>query len=318
MRSGHKSLEKFILLALILAVALAPVTVSAKSHGLKEAVETLRDDMVARQPNVLVYLYSYKDLMQDDVVRDDVFFAACSEKYATDYNTGAYLKSNVKSCDVATTKLSDDPERWKISFSNIQYRTTAEQEAEFDAQLQEVMKELNVWDERDYVKCRAIYDYITSHVEYDQPAYQAHLLGDDSEYDLAYTAYSALIDGKAVCQGYATLFYAMCKLAGLDVLMVDGIAQGKDGWGDHAWNMVKVDGYWYQCDPTWDSDPTLMGYKYFLKGTDTFKKHRLDLEYTQNDFLSDHIMPVNSYKNSVNENPVIRLVKRVKELLLGK
>ena len=179
------------------------------------------------------------------------------------------------------------------------------------------MAGLELEEKSEYERVSAIYDYITSHVIYDTEAYQAHLAGNDSDYDMAYTAYSALINGRAVCQGYATLFYAMCRYAGLEVLMVDGIALGQDGWGDHAWNMVRVDGYWYQADPTWDADPSFMGYRYFLKGTDTFKKHRLNLDYTQDAFISTHVMPVNSYKNAVNENPIIRLFKMLKELILG-
>ncbi len=309
---------KLIIPAMILVLALQPLPgVAASSQNLDDSVNKVRDAMVARQTGVQVYFYSWKDFMKDAAVRDELFYAACSEEHSDSYNTGAYLKSNVKSCDVSTQKIGEDPPRWKVTFRNIVYRTDAEQEAEFDAKLQEVMAQLDIQEASDYEKCSAIYDYITSHVTYDHDAYQAHLQGDDRGYDLAYTAYSALIHGKAVCQGYATLFYAMCRYAGLEVLMVDGIAQNDDGWGEHAWNLVRIDGYWYQADPTWDSESSVMGYRYFLQGTDTFKKHRLNLDYTQDSFTSTHIMPVNSYKNSLNENPLIRLFKKIKGILLG-
>ena len=318
MKPRNNGLQKFIILALVLALSASPMTIfAAGSQSLDSSVVKLRDAMVARQDVVQMYFYSWKDFRKDEAIRDELFYAACSEEYSNAYYTGAYLKSNVKSCEVSTEQISSDPPRWKVTFSNFVYRTTAEQEAEFDARLQEVMAELAIENETEYEKCRAIYDYITSHVTYDREAYQAHLQGDDSGYDLAYTAYSALIGGRAVCQGYATLFYAMCKCAGLNVLMVDGIAQGQDGWGEHAWNMVQIDGYWYQADSTWDSQRSAMGYKYFLQGTDTFKKHRLNLDYTQQSFVSAHVMPVNSYKNSINENPLIQLCKKIKELLLG-
>ena len=318
MRLRNNGLKKCIILALALILSASPAGVfAAGSQNVDSSVEKLRDAMVARQDSVQMYFYSWKDFKKDDAIRDELFYAACSEEHADSYNTGAYLKSNVKGCDVSTQQIASDPPRWKVTFSNFTYRTTLEQEAEFDAKLQEVMAGLDIENESEYGKCRAIYDYITSHVTYDHDAYQAHLQGDDSGYDLAYTAYSALIGGRAVCQGYATLFYAMCRYAGLNVLMVDGIAQGQDGWGEHAWDMVQIDGYWYQVDPTWDSESSVMGYKYFLGGTETFKKHRLNLDYTQQSFTSTHIMPVNSYKNSVNENPLVRLLKLIREILLG-
>ncbi len=319
MKKKNQWIKLNIVLVVILALIAAPVTsYGLGAQRLSDAVKNLQNAMVARQDTAVVYFYSWDDFTKDNAMRDELFYAACSEEIADSYNTGAYLKSNVKGCEVSTQKIGTDPDRWKVVFTNITYRTTAEQEAEFDARLQEVMAGLELEDKTEYEKCSAIYDYITSHVVYDTEAYQAHLAGDDSDYDMAYTAYSALINGRAVCQGYATLFYAMCRYAGLEVLMVDGIALGQDGWGDHAWNMVRIDGYWYQADPTWDADPSFMGYRYFLKGTDTFKNHRLNLDYTQDAFTSTHVMPVNSYKNAVNENPLIRLFKMLKELILGK
>ena len=191
------------------------------------------------------------------------------------------------------------------------YYTTKEQEEELAGKISQVLDSLKLKGKSDYDKFIAIYDYIVENVDYDD----RHL--KDDSYKLKYTAYAAMCNGTAVCQGYATLFYAMCKYAGLEVLMVDGIAQNDDGWGEHAWNLVRIDGYWYQADPTWDSESSVMGYRYFLQGTDTFKKHRLNLDYTQDSFTSTHIMPVNSYKNSLNENPLIRLFKKIKGILLG-
>ena len=46
-----------------------------------------------------------------------------------------------------------------------------------------------------------------------------------------FTAYAALAKGKAVCQGYATLYYAMCRAMGLPVRVITSY--------DHAWNIVK-------------------------------------------------------------------------------
>lgn len=89
--------------------------------------------------------------------------------------------------------------------------------------------------------CR-IYTWITTNVSYDYEN-----LNDDSNLT-KYTAYGALHDGKAVCQGFAGLFYRICMDNGIDCRIVTGTANG----GGHAWNMAQVDGVYYLLDATWD------------------------------------------------------------------
>lgn len=61
---------------------------------------------------------------------------------------------------------------------------------------------------------------------------------------------------KAVCQGYALLFKAICQKAGLQVEYISGYDKNKiakkNSFG-HAWNVVKINGKWYLLDPTWAS-----------------------------------------------------------------
>lgn len=73
-----------------------------------------------------------------------------------------------------------------------------------------------------------------------------------SSYNPAYpfvTAYGALKNGLANCSGYALAFDLLAKRAGLTCLVVQGFqeqdTQRMDG---HAWNMVQIDGKWYQVD----------------------------------------------------------------------
>ena len=75
-----------------------------------------------------------------------------------------------------------------------------------------------------------------------------------------YSAYGAIINGKAVCQGYASLFYRMCREAGIPARIITGLGNG----GAHAWNIVKLDGAYYNVDVTWD-DTEDSNYNYFNK-----------------------------------------------------
>lgn len=64
-----------------------------------------------------------------------------------------------------------------------------------------------------------------------------------------YTAYGALVEGDAVCQGYALAYKLLLDKCGIDSVLVTSNEMG------HAWNLVKLDGSWYHVDVTWD-DPT--------------------------------------------------------------
>ena len=63
---------------------------------------------------------------------------------------------------------------------------------------------------------------------------------------LKYTAYAAMINKTAVCQGYASLLYRLLLECGVDCRVVTGYGNG----GRHAWNIVEVDGKYYNVAGT--------------------------------------------------------------------
>lgn len=79
---------------------------------------------------------------------------------------------------------------------------------------------------------------------------------------ISYTAYSALVDKKSVCEGYVRAYNYLLAKVGVDSKCINNNAKS------HCWNIVKIDGKWYHVDVTHD-DPTpeTKGYvrhKYFL------------------------------------------------------
>lgn len=88
-------------------------------------------------------------------------------------------------------------------------------------------------------------------------------------------AYGVFVNKKAACRGYANAFAYLCQAVGIECIIVDGYVAA----GDHAWNMVKVDGNWYHTDLTWD-DPTNLNtvkYTYFLlSDAQMCKDHTVD------------------------------------------
>ena len=146
---------------------------------------------------------------------------------------------------------------------NISYYTDTTQETEMDTFVTEFKNSTAIQSAaNDYDKVKAIYDWLNTNVSYDYKN-----LNDDT-YKLKHTAYAAAMDHKAVCQGYAVLFYRLALECGIDARVIAGKGNGSKGWEDHAWNIVKLGGKYYLLDATWDAGKTPMYYQYFLKGRD--------------------------------------------------
>lgn len=97
----------------------------------------------------------------------------------------------------------------------------------------------------DYMKELRLHDYLLNHCDYGIGSPE-----DENEF----RAYGALIDGEAVCSGYAEAMALLLAYAGIDTKVVIGSSKSEN----HAWNLVKIDGEWYHLDPTWD-DPVELG-----------------------------------------------------------
>ena len=96
-----------------------------------------------------------------------------------------------------------------------------------------------------FEKAKAVHDYLVTYVVYDG--------GDQTR---CHTADGALVDHRAVCDGYAKAFMLVMQNLGYPCQLVYGWA------GEyHAWNVVCLDGAWYQMDVTWD-DPYVNGVSY--------------------------------------------------------
>ena len=162
----------------------------------------------------------------------------------------------------------------------VTYYTTAEQESEMDTAAASVIATLALDGKSDYEKLAAIYGYICDNVTYDY----ANL--EDSTYLLKYTAYAALINKTAVCQGYAVLLYRLALMAGVDARVIAGIGGG----GNHAWNIARIGSLYYDLDSTWDAGKSSSSYNYFLRCEANFTNHTRNEEFTTAEFNSAYPM----------------------------
>lgn len=120
----------------------------------------------------------------------------------------------------------------------------------------------------DLEKIITLHDYLAVNCEYDKENLD---LGDDMVPNKSHSTYGVFADGTAVCDGYALAYKYLLNKQGIECYMVTSAAMA------HAWNLVVLDGEYYQVDVTWD-DPTWdhvgsAGHTYMLRSDAAFEGH---------------------------------------------
>ncbi|MGN1080738.1 MAG: transglutaminase domain-containing protein [Acutalibacteraceae bacterium] len=90
----------------------------------------------------------------------------------------------------------------------------------------------------------ALHDWLCENVSYNQAA--ADNMTKDQMENL--TAYGALVNRSAVCEGYSRAFQLLLYYVGINSTTIIGTAGGDS----HMWNAVQLDDGWYYTDVTWD------------------------------------------------------------------
>lgn len=233
------------------------------------------------------------------------------ESWFTSHKDGLYwdLLYDAMKCDDSSTGQEGDALLYGYAGCNVSYSTAgyikytmayhsnAEQEAKLTAAVAEAMTTLQLNGLSEAKKIVKIHDYICNHVDYEY----------NSKKEQIYTAYGALCTGKAVCQGYAVLFYRLCKEAGLSVRIISGTGNG----GAHAWNIVRIGSKYYNVDCTWDGQNTATYNDFLLKSEADFSDHTRKswkvagshyLYYTSAEFNAQYPMTEKSWDESDDSN----------------
>ena len=166
------------------------------------------------------------------------------------------------------------------------YYTTAAQEQQVSERVQEILTELDFDAQTsDLQKVQSVYAYICDHVRYDE------VHAKNPSHHRKTTAYATLIQGQAVCQGYAVSVYRLLRESGVSVRVVTGRAGENDEF--HAWDLVCIDGYYYHLDVTWDDANGNTAC--FLRSDADFTGHTLDAKFSEPDFTKQYPMAEKSY-----------------------
>ena len=229
------------------------------------------------------------------------------ESWFTSHKDGLYwdLLYDAMKCDDSSTGQEGDALLYGYAGCNVSYSTAgyikytmayhsnAEQEAKLTEAVASAMTTLQLNGLSEAKKITKIHDYICNHVDYEY----------NSKEEQIYTAYGALCTGKAVCQGYAVLFYRLCKEAGLSVRIISGTGNG----GPHAWNIVRIGSKYYNVDCTWDGQDAATYNEFLLKSEADFRDHTREswkvagsryLDYTSAEFNAQYPMTEKSWDES--------------------
>ena len=249
----------------------------------EKLVKIFRENLINRESNIVLYYHCDEEITQEffSNLVHQLFQKAI--KHTGNGKEGDYLKWHCQGWTVKATISGNSNEGYDLNiFYDVSYLSSLEQEEKVDEEVSNLLKSLDLSNKTDYQKVKAIYDYICSNVTYD------HDNLNDESYSLKYTAYAALINKTAVCQGYASLFYRLALDAGVDTRVISG-----EAGGPHAWNIVKLNGKYYNLDSTWDAGRST--YAYFLKNTNDFDDHVRDNDYQSNEFIEEYPMWDESY-----------------------
>ena len=125
--------------------------------------------------------------------------------------------------------------------------------------------------ETDYEKVQYVHNYILMNCSYDYDAADRVLGSAESGklvFESASTAYGCLVEGKAICTGYAAALQLVLQSLGIPC----GRVFGTVGDVGHRWNWVKIDGKYCYIDPTGndvsydEQDMGIVLYDYFCIG----------------------------------------------------
>ena len=140
-----------------------------------------------------------------------------------------------------------------------------EKDAAILARCREALEACVTPDMTAFEKELALHDWLLDNCTYDESVHNVYTPQGQPDNT---NPYGPLVQGYGICLGYATSFQLLMDLSGVECITVVGASS--DSTGDHAWNMVRLEGEWYCVDPTWD-DP--IGVEYVLGETRRSQLH---------------------------------------------
>ncbi len=233
-----------------------------------------KNDLVIKEPNSYKvdytfenfnYKISYVPYNKEELI--DIYFNVLNNGYN---EFTFYCPKEYKSCTKDVESIGNDSKlmsninnyvhpynsfktiKTKVSSSNeitleIQKKYSEEKINKINELVNNVISELDLNNIDDLTKIERIHNYILNHTVYDK---------NTNNFDIN-SAYGSLIEGHAVCSGYADAFSIF-----MNIYKIPNIRVSSE---NHLWNLVYINGKWLHIDLTWDdSENNKYDNNYFL------------------------------------------------------
>ena len=214
---------------------------AASGHAMQMPVEELRQKYTG---------YGFSALKTEEEQR---LYAgideAVNKQEPEDFYGGSFADTNVVT-DILELYKDDHPEVFWIDESEPYYYT--QDDGGLTIRLHFKLQKDALETARQELKELFVHDRLIDACTYDEEAVEIHkqekVRGNEQN------AYGALVEGKAVCEGYTRAFQILCSRLGVTCWVIQGQAIGFEGESsvNHIWNCVQLDGDWYHVDATWD------------------------------------------------------------------
>ena len=263
-----------------------PETSGPRLENFDLGIAYLRNAFVNRETHIEFGFYCDQPIDKaGDVIKNALF------EHTKNPVEGDYLKFQYRQYKVTRYLVASGSRYCYLIFMDVVYMTDSAQEVAVSAAVSSLLGNLGVNSMDSYSKIKTIYNWICQNVSYDY----AHV--GNTEYLKQFSAYGALIEGTAVCQGYAVLLYRLLLESGVDVRVIPGTGNS----ALHAWNIVELNGVYYNVDSTWDAGKD--SYGYFLCSENDFLGHvRLD-DYRTDAFMTSYPMSPKTYESEETTTP---------------
>ena len=163
----------------------------------------------------------YKNCTKDvESIGNDSKLMSNINNYVHPYNSFKTIKTKVSSNNEITLEIQKKYSEEKINKIN--------------ELVNNVISELDLNNIDDLTKIERIHNYILNHTVYDK---------NTNNFDIN-SAYGSLIEGHAVCSGYADAFSIF-----MNIYKIPNIRVSSE---NHLWNLVYINGTWLHIDLTWD------------------------------------------------------------------
>lgn len=129
-------------------------------------------------------------------------------------------------------------------------------------EVKSIIKHIGIYG-NEYEREKRVHDYLTRRVTYDKEAAEKH-----NDTKRSNTIYGIFTEHKGVCEGIAKATQMLLSALNIYCILVAGQSRLADvqEQGNHAWNLVKINGEYSYLDMTWDlclSNNGLIRYDYF-------------------------------------------------------